>query len=210
MTSAPQRWWTLADVVGFSVLVPAFIWYLRDAHPRSWYIFPVWLTVSFLFHRDTPARLGWRADNLGPAFRQAAVAFVILAILIVTVGLLAGSGRAIPANVLDRVWRYFAFCLLQQVALQSFLNNRLMALTPQRWLSSLLAGGIFASWHWPNPVLVPLTFAGGTLLSWLFARHRNVIPLAVFQALVGSLASLCLPVEWHRGMRVGPGYYGHP
>src|SRR5207245_2894584 len=107
-----------------------------------------------------------------------------------------------------RLWNYFAFCLLQEVALQSLLNNRLMALVENRWLSSLLAGAIFGALHWPNPVLVPVTFVGGVGMAWLFAQQRNIIPFAVGQALLGSLVWWVFPLSWHHGLRVGRGYYG--
>ena len=61
------------------------------------------------------------------------------------------------------------------------------------------------------PVLVPLTFIGGTAMCWLFSRERNIISLAVGQALLGALVWWAFPVAWHHGMRVGPGYYSfHP
>ena len=61
--------------------------------------------------------------------------------------------------------------------------------------------------HWPNPVLVPLTFVGGTAMAWMFGRVRNVIPLAIGQALLGVLVGWASPMAWHHHMRVGPGYY---
>ena len=80
-------------------------------------------------------------------------------------------------------------------------------LLSSRWLSSLLAGAIFGASHWPNPVLVPVTFLGGTMMAWLFARQRNIIPLTLGQALIGSLVWASFPPEWHHFLRVGPGYY---
>ncbi len=82
-----------------------------------------------------------------------------------------------------------------------------MALVSPRWLSSLLAGAIFAALHWPNPVLVPVTFISGTAMAWLFARQRNIIPLAVGQAILGSLVWWAFPLAWHHSLRVGPVYY---
>jgi hypothetical protein len=58
---------------------------------------------------------------------------------------------------------------------------------------------------------VPLTFLGGIAISWLFSQERNIIPLALGQAIVGNLVWWAFPVTWHHGMRVGPGYYSfHP
>jgi membrane protease YdiL (CAAX protease family) len=106
-----------------------------------------------------------------------------------------------------RLWTYFAFCLVQQIALNSLLPNRLVSLVKRRWAASLIAGTIFSALHWPNPILVPLTFVAGTAMAWMFARERNILPLAFGQSLLGSLAWWAFPIAWHHMLRVGPGYY---
>jgi hypothetical protein len=55
-------------------------------------------------------------------------------------------------------------------------------------------------------VLVPLTFVAGTAMAWLFARERNILPLALGQAILGALVWWAFPLAWHHSMRVGPGY----
>ncbi|PYU10848.1 MAG: hypothetical protein DMG29_16790, partial [Acidobacteria bacterium] len=122
--------------------------------------------------------------------------------MLIAVGFALGMPSRLPPHFISfrRLWNYFAFCLLQEVALQSLLNNRLMALVENRWLSSLLAGAIFGALHWPNPVLVPVTFVGGVGMAWLFAQQRNIIPLAVGQAILGSLVWWVFPVSWHHGL----------
>lgn len=209
MNARLQRRLALLDVVGMAALVPWFIWQLQFAWPNSWLIFPVWLTASFLLHRDTPKTLGWRADNLWPATRRAVFYFSLAATLLLILGFARGAPTALPAGFwsFDRLWRYFAFCLLQQVALNSFLTNRLLFLTQRQWLAALSAGAIFSAVHWPNPVLVPVTLVGGMLMAWLFARERNILPLAIGQSVVGSLVWWAFPFDWHHGLRVGPGYY---
>ena len=209
MVSRVPRWVVALEVAGMAVLVPAFIWDFQFRWPRSWIVFPVWLALSFLAHRDTPKTLGWRADNFWPATRPAFVFFVVLAAVLLLLAVALGTIQPPPLHLFSfrRVALYLAFCLLQQVALQSFLNNRLLAVCSHRGFSSLLAGVIFAAAHWPNPVLVPATLIGGAALAWLFARERNILPLVIGQALIGSLLWVCFPVEWHHRMRVGPGYY---
>lgn len=209
MNTRIQRWLAVADVIVMAALVPAFIWDFQFRWPRSWIVFPVWLTLSFLAHQDSPKTLGWRADNFWAATRPAFVFFVALAAVLLLLAVSLGTIQPLPLHLLSlrRIALYLAFCLLQQVALQSFLNNRLLAVCSNRGVSSLLAGIIFAAAHWPNPVLVPITLIGGTALAWLFARERNILPLVIAQALIGSLLWVCFPVEWHHRMRVGPGYY---
>ncbi len=209
MRPSTLRSLAVLDVLGIPILIALYIWRFQFTALKAWIIFPVWLTASFVVHQDAPKTLGWRADNLLPATRRAAAAFGIFTVLLLAVGFALGGRVRIPPHFvsLQRLWTYFAFCLLQQVALQSFLNNRLMVLTSKRWLSSVLAGVIFGALHWPNPVLVPLTFIGGTAMAWLFARERNIIPLAIGQAVLGSIVWWAFPVAWHHALRVGPGYH---
>ncbi len=210
MSPAALRRLAFFDVVGVPLLIACYIWRLQFTARYAWVFLVLWLTASFLVHRDTPKTLGWRADNIWPATRQAAVFFGVCAAVLIAVGFALGMPNWLPPHFISfhRLWNYFAFCLLQEVALQSLLNNRLMSLVENRWLSSLLAGAIFSALHLPNPVLVPVTFVGGLGMAWLFARERNIIPLAVGQAILGSLVWWAFPLSWHHGLRVGPGYYG--
>ena len=85
--------------------------------------------------------------------------------------------------------------------------NRLLQGIRSREAASFVGGLLFGALHWPNPVLVPLTFIGGVMMCWLFARERNILPLVLGQALLGALVWWAFPLAWHHSMRVGPGYY---
>lgn len=209
MNSRFVRWASIADVTLLPLFILWFIWQLQFTARWTWMIFVVWLIASFAVHRDTPKTLGWRADNLWPATRQAMVVFGVLIIGLVALGYQLGAAREFPAYLF--AWRrfegYFAFCLLQQVALNSLFHNRMLALVPEEHLAAGLTGTIFAACHLPNPVLVPLTFVAGCATAWMFGRIRNIIPLAMGQAVLGSLVSWAFPLAWHHHLRVGPGFY---
>jgi hypothetical protein len=209
MNSRLARRLAIFEILLLPVFIEWYIWRLQFTAPTTWIMFPMWLAGSFLLHKDTPKTLGWRADNIWPATKQAALAYGTMAAGLVVIGLALGSPPKLPPNLasVHRLWSYFAFCTLQQVALNSLLNNRMMLLVTPPWTSSLLTGFIFAVCHWPNPVLLPLTFVGGSVMAWLFARHRNIIPLAIGQAILGSIAWWSFPLAWHHHLRVGPGYY---
>lgn len=150
-----------------------------------------------------------RDDNLWPATKQAALVYGVFALALLLIGMALARPLHAPPNYrsVGRLWRYFAFCLTQQVALNSLLTNRLVSLVKRRWLAGLVAGTIFSALHWPNPVLVPLTLVAGTAMAWMFARERNILPLAIGQSLLGSLVWWAFPIAWHHMLRVGPAYY---
>lgn len=199
----------LVEPLAFSAFVSWYIWQLQDAFFFSWLVFPVWMLASIVAHGDTPKTMGWRVDNLWPATKRSTLVFSVCIAGLLLAGILLGSWRGPIHHLLvpRHFFGYMAFCLLQQVALNSYLTNRLLGGLTSPATASLLAGALFAALHWPNPVLVPLTFIGGTAMAWLFARERNIIPLAIGQGILGTLVWWAFPVAWHHGLRVGPGFY---
>ena len=213
MNSSTVRFLSFIEALAFTAFVAWYIWQPQDVYFFSWLVFPVWMIVSLILHRDTPKTMGWRADNLWSTTKRASVVFALCAAGLCIAGVLLGALLR-PVNHLFVTWHFFGymgFCLLQQVGLNSYLTNRLLGAMNSRGFASLLAGALFAALHWPNPVLVPLTFIGGVAMAWLFARERNIIPLAVWQGILGTLVWWAFPLAWHHGLRVGPGFYTfHP
>jgi hypothetical protein len=228
MTSTPRalQALTFLEALVFSGLVGMFIWRWQAADPYSWVIFPVWLVASFLLHQDTPKTLGWRGDNLWAATRQGFWMFAAFIAAVVIAGICLGALHRTPQHLLDshRFIGYFAFCTLQQVAVNSYLMNRFLYATSTPNPSSsvqdtdaarqehpitaaALSSFIFGALHWPNPVLIPVTLIGGFGMCLLFARQRNILPLTLGQAILGGLTWWAFPIAWHHSMRVGPGYY---
>ena len=178
--SRPLQTLTFLEALVFSGLVGMFIWRWQAADPYSWVIFPVWLVSSFLLHRDTPKTLGWRGDNLWAATSQGLWMFAAFIAAVVICGICLGALHRTPQHLLDRqrFIGYFAFCTLQQVAVNSYLMNRFLYATSTPIASSslqdtnaarqehpliaaALSSFIFAALHWPNPVLIPVTLIGG-------------------------------------------------
>ena len=203
------RYFTLAEGLVFSGFIGLYIWRLQQTHPNTWLAFPIWLMVSFIAHRDTPKTLGWRADNLWAATRQGLVLFGAFVAVLFIAGLFLGALHRLPAHLIDRhrFVGYLSFCLLQQIALNSYLMNRFLYALENPLTAAALSSAVFAALHWPNPVLVPLTLVGGFVMCWLFARQRNILPLTLGQAILGGVAWWAFPLAWHHSMRVGPGYY---
>jgi len=203
-----ERWSCLIEGLGFSGFVAWYIWKLQASQPWTGAVMVAWVLVSFLVRHDTPKTIGWRADNLWPATKRALWFFGVCCILICVAGLFLGMLHRLPAHLVSmkRFGGYLTFCLLQQVALNSLLTNRLLGAFEKPENASLAAGVIFGALHWPNPVLVPLTLVGGVGMAWLFSKERNLLPLTLGQAILGSLVWWAFPLAWHHSMRVGPGF----
>lgn len=204
-----RRFKSIVDIIGITLLLELYIWRWQASTPRAWVAIVAWLAASFLIHGDTPNTLGWRADNLRAATQGAGLVLGSFAVALIAIGLARGAATRIPPNhgSLAHLGRYFGFCIFQQVVLNSLVTNRLLELSSRPWLAAAIAGTIFAAAHWPNPVLVPATFIGGTTMAWLFARERNILPLAALQVILSLLVWWAFPIAWHHGLRVGPGYY---
>lgn len=208
MSWGARRVSCLIEALGFVAYVAWYIWRGQALLPATWWVFAVWLVGSFLLRQDTPKTLGWRGDNLWAATRKTWVFFAGASAAVCGAGLFLGMLQRLPTHLIEprKFVGYLAFCVLQQVGLNSFLTNRLLGAFEKPVPAALVAGVLFAALHWPNPVLVPLTFVGGTAMAWLFARERNILPLAVGQAILGALVWWAFPLAWHHSMRVGPGY----
>jgi CAAX prenyl protease-like protein len=213
MKPSSLRFLNLVEPLAFSAFVVCYIWQLQAVYFFAWLVFPVWMLASVVAHGDTPKSLGWRADNLWFATKRSVVIFALCIAAVCLAGILLGALHRPVPHLIDpkHFLGYMAFCLLQQVGLNSYLTNRLLGAMDSPALALLVAGTVFAALHWPNPVLVPLTFIGGVAMAWLFASERNIIPLAIGQGILGTLVWWAFPVAWHHGLRVGPGFYTfHP
>ena len=185
--------------------VMAYIWRLQLTFPDFAVILLVFIVATFFVHGDRLQKdLGFGSRGLVGGIRVLGVPTLIVA------GALILFSVPMSFFTIDRLAgleKYFAWCLLQQFALQSFFGNRLLQALKSQNRAAWLNAGLFAAVHLPNPVLVPVTFLGGYILTRVFFSTRNLIPLALSQAIIGSLLTVALPVAWHHGLRVGPGYY---
>jgi membrane protease YdiL (CAAX protease family) len=102
---------------------------------------------------------------------------------------------------------YGAWCACQQYLAQSFFNNRVMLIIRNRHLSSALVGIMFSATHIPNLILMIATLIAGVVFAEVFARYRNIWPLALAQAVGGLLLAAVAPDVLIHHMRVGPGYF---
>jgi hypothetical protein len=186
-----------------------YIWRWQFTYPRAWMALLTCVLASHVIHRDSLQTLGLTLKEL----RASAQSLLPLAVALFVPGVIYGfaSGKLLPTAPGTRTLISFAgyglWSLFQQYAAQSYFHNRLMRLVDNRHLSSLLVALLFGGAHIPNPILMVATTFGGFILAEVFARHRNVYPLALVHTVGGFLIAVLSPAALIHNMRVGPGYF---
>jgi membrane protease YdiL (CAAX protease family) len=138
-----------------------------------------WIPLAAALLAGSIVLAGWRANTLHGLFGPAAA----------------------PAHAAG----YAIWTVVQEFIAQSFFFLQLLRVLKPR--QAVIANGLlFGAAHWPNPVLVPVTLAGGWFLTACFARIRNIYPLAMAHTLIALSLAVSVPDHIHRHMRVGIGY----
>jgi CAAX prenyl protease-like protein len=186
-----------------------YIWRLQYVFPDFALFLLAFLVLTFFIHRDSFEKLGFGSHGMAASMKLLLGPTLILAGFLLMAGFLTGvfENWTWNADKAASAFKYFSWCLFQQFGLQSFFTNRLLTIFPRRNHAAWVSATVFAIFHIPNPVLMPVTLFGGYILTRVFIAHRNLIPLAVSQAVIGMTLSLVIPAAWHHGLRVGPGYY---
>ena len=169
---------------------------------------------SHYLRGETLRDLGWRTDNFMSAARLLIIPMLVGALLLALIGWLwlgggftFGKRRAGWAIFGFPVWG-FAWGLLQQYVLQSFINRRAQLVFGQGAMSIILVAALFALLHLPNPWLMGATFLGGLVWAAVYQRAPNLYALALSHAFMTWVLISTLPTNALRGLRVGYKYFG--
>jgi len=102
----------------------------------------------------------------------------------------------------------FGWGLLQQYALQGFINRRLQIIWGRGWFTVLVVAAIFAGLHLPNAWLAMATFAGGLVWAWVYQRAPNIFALALSHSVMTWILVSTLPPKALNHLRIGFKYFG--
>ena len=172
----------------------------------------VFMLVSHLIRGESAREVGWRLDNFPKAARLLLAPMLAVSALLVGTGWYAGTldfGRweggqsilGVPG--LSLVWG-----LLQQYALQGFINRRAQAALGRGSLSVLLVALLFALFHLPNLWLMFATFAGGLLWAYVYQRAPNIFAVGLSHSLMTWVMISSVPPGALHNLRVGFKYFG--
>jgi len=186
-----------------------YIWRWQFSYPRLWIALLAIMVLSHLGHGERPRDLGLTLAGL----RSNAETILPLVLAIYLPLVFYGFARHLLVLLVpgkqSLVWftAYLWWCAVQQYVAQSYFHRRLMCVIENPHRRSLVVGLMFGATHIPNPILMVATTLAGFIFAEVFARHRNIWPLALAQAAGGFLIAAISPPSLIRNMRVGPGYY---
>jgi hypothetical protein len=210
--SGPSRLmivFTALEVVLVYAAIIGYIWRGQHSYPHSWMAIWAVILVSHVLHHDTLRGLGLLWTEL-----EASAWAVLPVTIILCLPMLFYGFRNHRLVILHPTWQslipllgYGSWCVFQQYLTQSYFHNRLMSIIPNRHVTSMLIAILFSTTHIPNPILMIATAIAGFIFAEVFARHRNIWPLALAQAVGGLLLAAAAPDALIHHMRVGPGYF---
>lgn len=197
----------LLQVIAGFALIMATVWTIGPLQRRlfwasaAWFSF--WAVIGLWQRRRDAFRM--------PPAKVAAV--LVLTAILIAGGVVVGAaslgtlhGLFGTRDPLRHASSYLLWAIIQQYIQQIFFFSRFEQVMNNGVLASFSAAFLFGVAHLPNPVLAPVTFLGGWLLSELFRRHRTVLPLGLGHGLVGIAIAVSVPDHIQHHMRVGLSY----
>jgi len=180
---------------------------------------PVACAFALMFYShhlrgETLRELGWRTDNFLQAARLLLPSMLVGSLVLVLIGWL-WFGGSFSFGRRRAGWVVFGFPLwgflwglLQQYALQSFINRRAQILVGRGAASILLVATLFALLHLPNLWLMGATFLAALIWATVYQHAPNLYALAFSHAFMTWMLISTLPASALRGLRVGYKYFG--
>lgn len=197
----------IAEVLCVIGAVLLYIWALRPSWPYSWVAILAMIGASAYWRRETPAAVGLTLRHSRAGARWIVLSLTAIAGVCLAIGALSGTIRnASAAAVAGVLAVYCLWGLFQQYVLNGYLTRRLTGIfgEQRRVCTAVMAGGVFALVHLPNPFLMMVTFVAGFTAAWLYSRYRNLVMLGVAHGVLGSLIWLAAPDPVTHHLYVGP------
>jgi membrane protease YdiL (CAAX protease family) len=202
ITSCLIAEWVITAVVGASsvlIVVPIIFAFL----------FMFW---SHRLRGESLREIGFRFDNFGKAARLLVLPMVLGSLVLIGIGYFSGSidffrwrggGAILGVPLLGMLWG-----LVQQYALQGFINRRAQIVWRSGLVSISIVAILFGVFHLPNPTLMIATFLGGLVWATVYQRAPNLFALAISHGLMTWILISTLPINLLHGLRVGYKFIG--
>lgn len=165
------------------------------------------MVISHRERGETLHDIGFRWDNFLTASRLLVLPTAAAVLLSVA------AGWMLNQSLLSAPWRNRflllpIWALVQQYALNGFINRRAQLVLGKGTKSIVLVALIFGILHLPNPLLSVLTFVTGLICAFAYQRYPNLFALAISHSLVSIAVALTISSKWLNSLRVGFKFFG--
>lgn len=168
------------------------------------------LALMLISHRqrgETLREVGFRLDNvLNTARLLLLPTFGAVLVILAVAWMLNQSFISAPWR--NRFLLLPIWALVQQYALNGFINRRAQLVMGKGWQSVLVVALIFGLLHLPNPLLSLLTFIAGLIWAFVYQRHPNLFALALSHSIISITLALAVSSKWLDSLRVGFKFFG--
>jgi len=166
-----------------------------------WLALPVVLILAVSVRHNMKTRAwGFSRRAFWPALGWSTVLTVTLGAALWFIGHAQGAPPVRPAPLLDFLY-VIVWGGAQQFVLQTVILRESQHAV--RRGATMLAAAIFASVHLPNPFLTIVTFVGALAWCGIYARHPNIVPLALSHATATVIILMSFNRDITGGLRTG-------
>lgn len=170
------------------IVILSYTWIVGPLTPKAYVVVPMAAVAALaVWHAARAGDWGLHGSAFVPALRASTVVTVVGVAVILIAGVLLGTLHD-RRDFLGSLAGLVVWGGAQQWVLQTLVLREAQSATSDR-AGVLLASALFGILHLPNPFLTAVTFAAGLAWCRIYARHPNVLPLALSHAL-GTLAIL--------------------
>jgi membrane protease YdiL (CAAX protease family) len=186
-------------------VILSYVWIFEPTAGGAARLIPVVIVVALaVVHAIRTGEYGFRRDALLPGLVRALWTTAIGVCVILAAGEVLGTLHPRRA-----VGRSLAFLTLwgggQQFVLQTVVLREARDLL-RPGAAIIVAAGLFAIVHLPNPFLATVTFTGGLLWCSIYTRYPNIIPLAISHALGTEAIRHAFDADMIGHLRIGAAF----
>lgn len=173
---------------------------------------PVLLAIGFMifshwYRGESLEAIGFRLDNFAAAVRILILPTLGAVIVILLLGWALSRSALVLRPFRSHLLLLPLWALVQQYALQGFINRRLQMALGKGVKVTILVGLLFGLLHLPNLLLASLTFMGGVIWASAYQRQPNLFALGISHFLASLTLALAIPPTAINGLRVGFRYF---
>jgi len=195
------------ELVGIYGLILLGIWTPRPWQEPLWGLATISLIAVIAVSYEGMRPMGLSTANLVKSLWAVALAMMVAVFAMAIASRMHTLQLASsPRWALQHYGSYAIWAGVQQLILQCFILSRSLRLLGNATAAAAVSAGLFAVAHLPNPLLTLITLVCGLASCLFFLHYKNLWPLAMAHAILGTAIAITIPGSLDHNMMVGIGY----